>query len=255
MSKASFFRALLHSVAFSLALLSVNSYATVVVHSLNEQVVGWHTTLNANYAESSTTVDKTDYSASFRVSHNNEQRQWLAFGDLSYSDVNGNKSDDSKLLHLRYIHKNIWSELNFEGFLQHESDDFALLASRDLIGGGLALLRKHEDYSIHTLAGIMHEREEHLTDTTQDRDIERFTFSSQLQYVFDNKARFTGVIYFQPAIDQFNDYRSTVKASVNFPLTSNLDMVVGYSWRYNGQAFSDVPPIKRSLSTGISYHF
>jgi len=63
------------------------------------------------------------------------------------------------------------------------------------------------------------------------------------------------VVYLQPALKQLSDYRSTAKANFAFPLTNHLDITMGYSWRYNGDAFTGVPPIKRSFSTGISYHF
>lgn len=236
-------------------LFSQISQATVIVHSLNEQKVGLHTTLGAKYAESSSTVSKKDYDADFRLSHNNDLRQWLLFGNLGYSAVNGNKSEDSKLIHLRYIHKNLVSDLNFEGFVQHESDDFALLSSRELVGAGLALLKKTDDYAFHTMLGIMHEQESHLTDSSQDKQLERMTFSSQLQWYFVNKAQFTSVIYYQPAIDEIKNYRATLKANYKMPINNTVDLVIGYSWQYNNNAFTNVPAVKRSFSTGISYHF
>lgn len=245
-----------HGVLLGSALLASGAVqATVVVHSLQEQVQGWHTSLEASYASSTTTVDKTDYSGDFRVSHNTEQRQWLLFGDMSYSDVNGAKSDDSSMLHARYIQKQALGNFNLEVFAQQESDDFSFLASRRLYGAGLAWLSKHENYAVHTLVGLMDEREEHLTDVAQDKALTRLTMSSQVQYVLSNKARLTAVLYYQPATSDFGDYRSTLRASVAFPITEQLDLKLGYAWRYNGEAFADVPPIKRSLTTGIKYSF
>ncbi|MEY3017608.1 MAG: hypothetical protein RL336_743 [Pseudomonadota bacterium] len=229
--------------------------ATVVVHSLQEQVQGWHSSLEANYATSTSTVDKTDYSGNFRVSHNNDQRQWLLFGDMSYSDVNGTKSDDSTMLHARYIHKRAFADWNLEVFAQQERDDFALLAYRRLYGAGLAWLTKRDNFAVHSLMGVMDEREEHLTDDSQHRALTRFTLSSQVQYVLPNKARLTAVVYFQPAASDVSNYRSTLRASLAFPVTDHLELKLGYAWRYNGEAFADVPPIKRSLTTGIRYSF
>jgi len=232
-----------------------SAHATVIVHSLNEQKEGLHTTLGATYSESSSTVSKQDYDANFRLSHNNQQRQWLLFGNLAYSDVDGKKSEDSKLIHLRYIQKDVFSDLNFEGFLQHESDDFSLLSSRELVGGGLSILTKNKRYALHTLVGIMHEREAHLTDSAQDKDLQRLSISSQLQWYFDNKSRFTGVIYYQPDVSEFKQYRSTFKANLTMPFNDNIDVVFGYSWQYNNDAFANVPPVKRAFNTGINYHF
>jgi len=229
--------------------------ATVVVHSLQEQVQGWYTTLQANYATSSSTVEKTDYKGDFRVSNNSDEQQWLLFGNLAYSDVDGTRSDDSQLLHGRYIYKGLIGKLNAEAFVQREQDDFALLASRQLYGAGLSLLKKHDNFALHSMIGVMEESETHISDVTQDRRLTRVTLSSQLQYQLQNKARITLVAYFQPALSQWSDYRSTAKANFAFPLTNHLDITMGYSWRYNGDAFTGVPPIKRSFSTGISYHF
>lgn len=234
---------------------SAVSHATVVVHSLKEQVQGWHTSLEASYATSSTTVDKTDYKGSFRVSNNDEARQWLFFGNLAYSDVDGKKNDDSALVHTRYIQKHVLSDLNLEVFAQRETDEFEVLALRRLYGAGLSLLKQHQGYAFHTLLGVMSEREEHLNDASQDRDLTRFTLSSQVQYKMPNQALLTAVVYFQPAINDFADYRSTFNASVAFPIVDRLDLKVGYSWRYNGEAFVGVPPIKRAFTTSVSYHF
>lgn len=242
-------------LAASCLCVSAISHATVVVHSLKEQVEGWSTTVEASYSSSSTTVDKKDYKGEFRLSHNSDQRQWLLFGDMSYSDVNGNTSEDSKLIHGRYIHKKAIAGLNVEVFAQQERDDFALLASRRLYGAGLAMLKKHERYSVHTLLGVMDEREEHLTDPDQHQALTRLTLSSQIQYQLENQARLTAVVYYQPAASDLANYRSTFRASLAFPLTEQLDLKVGYAWRYNGEAFTDVPPIKRSFTTGVSYHF
>jgi opacity protein-like surface antigen len=249
--KKTWLSTLLVSVVFT----SYAAQATVVVHSLQEQVQGWHTSLEASYATSSSTVEKTDYSGNFRFSNNSDQRQWLMFGDISYSDVNGAKSDDSTMLHARYIHKQALGDVNVEVFAQQERDDFALLASRRLYGAGLAWLSKHDNYAIHSLVGVMDEREEHLTDASQDKALTRFTLSTQVQYVMSNKARLTAVLYYQPAASDFGNYRSTLRASVAFPLSERLDLKLGYAWRYNGEAFVDVPPIKRSLTTGIKYSF
>lgn len=250
-----FFRLLFIGCFLGLSLGSAAVHATVVVHSLKEQVKGWHTTLDASYASSSTTVDKTDYKGSFRLSNNDESRQWLLFGNLAYSDVNGKANDDSTLLHGRYIRKNVLADVNIELFVQRETDDFEVLAQRRLYGGGLSLLNQFDGLAFHSLAGIMNEREEHLSDPSQDRDLTRFTLSSQLQYQLPNKAVLTAVVYFQPSTSDMSDYRSTFKADIAFPLVDRLELKVGYSWRYNGEAFVGVPPIKRAFTTGVSYHF
>lgn len=240
-------------LGFTLASAAV--HATVVVHSLKEQVKGWHTTLDASYASSSTTVDKTDYKGSFRVSNNDASRQWLLFGNLAYSDVDGKTNDDSTLLHGRYIHKNVWADANIELFVQREKDDFEVLAQRRLYGGGLSILSQFDSLTFHSMAGVMNEREQHLSDPTQDRELTRFTLSSQVQYQLPNKALLTAVAYFQPSTSDMSDYRSTFKADIAFPLVDRLELKIGYSWRYNGEAFIGVPPIKRAFTTGVSYHF
>lgn len=247
------FRLLL--VALVCGVFSSFSQATVVVSSLKEQAEGWVSSVSASYAASSSTVEKTEYKGSFRSSNNNDQRQWLMFGELEYGEVDGTKNADSQLVHSRYIRKHVVGELNFEGFVQNESDDFAKLASRRLYGGGLSWQDKRDNLALHVMLGVMDEREEHATDASQNRQLTRATSSLQLHYQLENQALLTSVLYFQPALNDFGDYRSTFKANFAFPMTQSLNINIGYSWRYNGEAFVGVPPIKRELTTGISYSF
>jgi len=242
-------------LALPLLALSTQSLATVIVQGLNEELEGWTLKLAGSYAETTGKTEKTVYGANYSTEYNNGLNQFRSHGGLAYNETNGNDVTDNKLVHLRYVRKELIGPLRGETFYQNQANDVNLVAERELIGGGLSYRDLNEQLSYHVMVGVMNEKEEHLTDTTLNRDVERMTISTQLQWTFKSKNRLNVVIYHQPNISEFDDYRTTLESTLIVPLGERVDINFSYANNMNTTPFGDVPKRSTNFETSISYSF
>ncbi len=68
------------------------------------------------------------------------------------------------------------------------------------------------------MAGLMREREEHLTDNSLDVNSTRMTFSARFKYQNEYKTTFYITSYFQPKVDEPNDSRSLFEIGFDVPV-------------------------------------
>ncbi|TFH68522.1 DUF481 domain-containing protein [Gammaproteobacteria bacterium LSUCC0057] len=242
-------------IALPLLLLSAQSMATVIVQGLNEEVEGWVFKLAGSFAETTGKTEKTAYGASYSTEYNNGLNQFRSHGSLSYNETNGSTVSDNQLVHLRYVRKELAGPLRGEFFYQNQANDVNLVAERELVGGGLSYRDLNEQLSYHVMVGVMNEKEQHLTDSSQDRDVERMTISTQLQWTFKSKNRLNVVIYHQPNISEFDDYRTTLESTLIVPLGEHVDINFSYANNMNTTPFGDVPKRSTNFETSISYRF
>ena len=241
--------------ALPLLLLSAQSMATVIVQGLNEEKEGWVAQVAGSYAETTGVTEKTAYGVSYSTEYNNGLNQFRSHGGITYNETNGSLISDNQLVHLRYVRKELAGPLRGEFFYQNQSNDVNLVASRELIGGGLSYRDLNEQLSYHVMVGVMNEQEEHLTDDSLNRDVDRMSISTQLQWTFKSKNRLNVVIYHQPNISEFSDYRTTFVSTLIVPLGERTDINFSYSNNMNTTPFGDIPKRSTNFETSISYSF
>ncbi len=235
--------------------LSTQSMATVIVQGLNEELEGWVFKIAASYAESTGVTERTVYGANYATEYNNGLNQFRSHGGLAYNETNGSTISDNQLVHLRYVRKGLVGPLRGEFFYQLQANDIKLVAERELIGGGLSYRSFSEQLNYHVMVGLMNEQEQHLTDATLDRDVDRMNISTQLQWTFKSKNKLNIVLYHQPNIDDFDDYRTTFESTLVVPLGERVDVNFSYSNNMNTTPFGAIPKRSTNFETSISYSF
>jgi hypothetical protein len=125
------------------------------------------------------------------------------------------------------------------------------------LGGGVSrLLTRDKRWRVLTFLGAMREREEHLTDSAQNRSETRASLSLQGKYTSAHGWTLDGVSYWQPnANGEAADRRVTGELALSFPLSQRLSFTSGYLYRYNGRPFEGVGRENRKLTSGLNFKF
>ena len=237
--------------------LPVSAQATVIVRQIDEVREGGSGSLSAAFEESAATTQKQSYDVSFSAVFKDRDQEWRSFGSVAYGEVNDVEDEDEQMLHLRHVQHQAFGDWRWETFAQVESDDFADLGQRDLLGGGVSrLLTRDKRWRVLTFLGAMREREEHLTDSAQNRSETRASLSLQGKYTSAHGWTLDGVSYWQPnANGEAADRRVTGELALSFPLSQRLSFTSGYLYRYNGRPFEGVGRENRKLTSGLNFKF
>jgi putative salt-induced outer membrane protein YdiY len=235
-----------------------SAHATVIVRQIDPVDEGWALALDGSFADETGSTQKRDYKAAFNLSHRRNVHEMRAFGGVSYGRVNGAENTDNHMLHMRYIRSDVYGALRFEGFVQTESDDFASLSRRNLLGGVVSRFFNKPDGTQRLLAmiGVMREEETHVSNAAEDRDVTRATASLQARWQLPRDNRLYFISYVQPNLeDMGDDMRVTAELSLEVPLSDRLSLTTGYNYRYNDKPFENVPREKTKFSTGFKFAF
>lgn len=242
-----------------LGVLSVfPAHATVIVRQIDPVIDGWALAVDGSFSDETGSTEKRDYNAAFNLSYKQGRHEWRGFGGLSYGRLNGEENTDNHIAHLRYIRGGIYGPWRFEGFVQTESDDFASLSRRNLLGGGISRFFNKSDDTQRLLAmiGVMREDEDHVSDASEDREVTRITASLQARWQLPRDNRLYFITYVQPNLEHMSDDRRvTAEVSLEVPLSDRLSLTTGYNYRYNDKPFENVPREKTKFSTGFKFAF
>ena len=153
-------------------------------------------------------TDTTNYSGGLRVQYDNNLSYavWTDFSG-SYGEANGEENTNKTNAHARLIHKLYEKNLNWEVFVQSETNKFTNIDEKYLSGGGLRYDFFDEDYGdLYFGLGGFYERINYTT--TIDPSESNARMNSYIAYTlkFGDDAELAYVGYYQPKFEEFSDY-------------------------------------------------
>ncbi|NMH60958.1 DUF481 domain-containing protein [Alteromonas ponticola] len=242
-------------------LLSSTTYAIVPVDQSNVAEKGVSGNVGVSINGQSGNKDEHEYSLSSILRYGQREDSWVLITDYNYSETNDIKDEDEFYSHLRWTRFNFFSpQVDAELFAQYEYDDFADLSSRKLAGGG-ARWRFSQDFDQAELktsigTGLFYEVEKSLStggevETTRANLYAKFLYSQSSQYPFD--AYLT--LYYQPAVDEIENFRSVVISGLEFKITKTLSLTLETELEHNSEPFTDVEKTDFEYGVRLSYSF
>lgn len=178
----------------------------------------------------------------------------LLKNDLEFQRIQANRFANKGASHLRYNYK-LKPRLTWEFFLQGQYNKVSKINFRGLAGTGLRFkLTTSDDYKVYFGTLVMFEQNE-LDD---HRGIERYFRSSSylsLSLYPTKDITIISTTYYQPKIENFEDYRVLSQTSLVFTLFRNFDFKTTYSFIYDQFPAEGVPRSQYDLKTGIVYSF
>jgi len=190
---------------------------------------GVHTDAKVSLNTSRGSAEIDNYSTSLKVTYDNNISYvvWSEFS-YKYGEVNGEENTNRTYLHLRYIQAITPKNLRAEFLLQRETDKFKLIDYRGLAGAGLRYKFPTEAKAYFGLGGFY----ENITYTSDDAEEKNVRLNTYLAYKLELEDGFTlsYTFYYQPKIDDFEDYVETNSFELNLPIREHLSLTINASY-------------------------
>lgn len=188
----------------------------------------------------------------------NSQFTWLAEKSINlavlgyqYGESNNLRSVNKAFVHYRYIHQ-LKDTMDLELFTQLETNEFTRLSYRGLVGAGLRFsMFNTSSHRAFIGTGLFYSKEKTefisgLTDGGVEK-LSRGNFYFLSKFNITSSISFSNVIYYQPRLSHFSDYRALLESKFDFKINKNL------SFRLILDVSHDTEPSQSIESTDISY--
>lgn len=157
--------------------------------------------------------------------------------------------------HLRYNYK-VLDNITWEAFVQSQYNSISKIKFRGLAGTGPRFkLLGLEKYRLYLGTLLMYEHEELNEETLLiNRDWRASTYLSLSFFPTDNIS-FVSTTYYQPVLNEFQDYRIASENSFVLGIFEKLSLRVTYTLTFDATPATEVPNTFYNLSTGLLYAF
>lgn len=179
--------------------------------------------------------------------------------DSAYGQSNGVRDTNRAFVHVRHI-VIVRERRSVELFAQVEHDEFTRLQRRALLGGGLRFRlfeATHDHLDLGVGAMYVQETlddEPGLTDGGTDY-FWRLNSYLNWQTELNDTVRFVSTAYYQPALDDPEDFRLLADADLKVKLASDLDLKLSLEIAHDSRPPQTVEPTDVRYLTGIELHF
>ena len=238
------------------------AHAIVNIEALHtgEPQPGYSGTVNIAVDGQSGNTDKLSVNAGARLQWHGGAVTNFAILRYNYGETSGVQDTNKLFSHARHIHQ-ISAKTAYEGFIQAERNTFNRLSFRGLLGGGLRLTLAEvpDNKSLHLGLGGFFSREtlEKRTGTTDAGSSNTWRVSTYLNYVqqLNKSVRVHSTTYYQPAVDDFSDYRLLEDATLSVKMTDSLSLNVSLDLAHDSKPPQAVKKTDTTYGTGIEYSF
>lgn len=221
--------------------------------------IGWYERADLNLSWLQNTKEILNIGGAFQLEFQYKKRILLSITKFNYMDIDNSSFVNQGFQHLRYNRlMNKW--LTFETFGQVQYNEKILLKLRALAGSGFkfSVLNK-ETKKIKLGLAYMFEYNE---DNSIDPDIrfnihrdQRLSSYLTLFFVISETARIASTTYFQPNINDFEDYRLSTQSSLIFDVTKKLKFTNTYSLLFDSRVPDGAPQTIQKFKSGLRYVF
>ena len=165
-------------------------------------------------------TEKDEYDFSSRLSYDNNRSYvtWIDF-NYAYGEAQGVENENKAYAHYRFMHTMFDPDWNWELYAQNEGDDFRQIQRRLLGGAGVRwrFLQSEAFGRIYTGVGGYYE---YLNYTDPQIDPKEYNSRMSIYVAYTKKfgkdARVSLSSYYQPKVDDFQDYYTYTGASLLF---------------------------------------
>jgi len=238
------------------------AHAIVNIESLRtgEPPQGYSGSMNLAVDGQSGNTEKLGINAGARLQWHRGAVTNFALLRYTYGETSGIQDTNKLFSHARHIRR-VSEDTAYEGFIQAERNTFARLSFRGLMGGGvrLKLLETPGVKSLHLGLGGFFSREtlQERTGLTDGGSQNIWRFSTYLNYLhrLNDQVRVLSTTYYQPAMDDFSDYRLLEEATLSVKMNDKLSLNLSLDLTHDSKPPQSVKKTDTTYSTGIEYSF
>jgi hypothetical protein len=181
----------------------------------------------------------------------NFKNYFLILGNIDYSLVNGDELSNSGLIHIRYNRK-LNKKLRLEVFTQYQYNRILGIERRNLIGIGPRYKINKSEKTVFYIGSLLMQEFEKASDNMKTISFQRL--SNYLSLSIKNNAKtleFASVVYYQPNVNFWKDYRVSSQAALAFNITSKLQFVNCVNYGYDSYAPANFSKKNIVLTNGL----
>ncbi len=186
-------------------------------------------------------------------------RQFIVLS-YDYSQAQEQRSTNKSFFHARHVQQ-FHPQRAWEAFVQVESNEFARLSFRGLIGGGMrwTLNPSNEQYSLHLGTGAFVVRETFEDDANytdlKDDDFSRANIYIAYKHKINQQLSLVSTGYYQPRLDDSQDYRALEQTSLHVKMSDQLSLSVSLDLSHDNRPPDGVEKTDISYKTALNYRF
>lgn len=249
-------KVVLSAILLAVCSLSAKAITDIESQRHNDDVDGLKGAIDFSITGKSGNSDKQTSAASGRLDYRRAESQALFIAKTEYGESNKIKDADNNFVHFRYIHHNS-ERFAWESFMQYQDDEFKLLDSRKLIGGGVRYdLSVEQTYQLSLGLGAYYTEEVHQLAATELREdyARANSYVSYSQQLTDT-ATISNTLYWQPRFSRLSDSYVYNNFSLSVKINDALSLKVSLESQYDSQPVANVEHSDHSYYTALVYEF
>ncbi len=216
---------------------------------------GWSGTVSANFAIKRNVNDILVLGTDAHIQYKMNDHLVIFKNDISFLKIDGDRFSNSGITHVRHNYK-LKPRIAWETFVQGQYNKVNLIDFRGLVGTGPRFkLDNSEKYKFYLGTLLMYEQEQTADGITPNQnDFRGSTYLSFSLYPNDN-VTFVSTTYYQPLIENFNDYRISSQSSLIVGLFANFSIKTTYTFVYDAFPAIGIRTSQYDFTTGVAYTF
>ncbi len=249
---------------FSFLFFHHSAFAIVNIESKRAdpaaQEEGFEGFVNVDISGDNGNTKESDLALSVQLNWAGENSSDLLMLNYAYGETANVKDTDQSFLHYRHV----WlarETVSYEAFTQLETNEFTRLKLRSLLGGGIRLKLDlpEKPHSAYLGLGLFRSREDLDPLISGGEVIEDYTtrLNSYLVYRYhmNEHVRLLNMLYYQPDVSEFGDYRLLEQLAINVALNKSLSLTVSIDIAHDSRPPQNVETTDTSYRTGLEYRF
>lgn len=245
---------------FPLLFIGSTAHAIVNMEALHTGApkAGFSGQVELSMKESRGNTDKQEYSLGSRLQHHRNAITNYLLLSGSYGESNGITNTEKGFLHARHMHQ-LGPIVTAEAYGQVETDTFARLELRSLLGAGarLTLLPRAKRGEAYLGLGAYYS-EERIDESFVDGGTERLWRANSylvLKYQASDNTTLVSTTYYQPAMKDSTDYRLLEQAALKVKISDMLSLVIAIDYSRDNRPPIGVVKENITTTTSLSLEF
>lgn len=252
-------------VVFIFICFSFNAFAQVNTERYRKEydTPGFSMRNTTSIDFSSGNTNEFEVGEQLRLDWNKPIQDYYAVIEYDFKRANKEKTKNKGFIHLRSIRQLNEDKIMAEAFTQLEFDQFLQLQSRFLLGIGVRsdLVQLFSDSTLNKPLklfvgiGVMHEGEHYTTDPEIIVSHYRSTNYISLAMRLSEQAQLGFVTYYQPALEDFDDFRFSADMNLTVDVLKNLALSFKIRYLHRSVAIGESVNDDQEIKTGLIFKF
>ncbi|MGW8248235.1 MAG: DUF481 domain-containing protein [Acidiferrobacterales bacterium] len=244
------------ALCFSFIFFSSQAFAIINVESMRVQKEsdGFSGKLQLDADLASGNTNSQRFSFGNRLQWDSGNKTNFIITSYSYGESSGVRDVNKGFIHLRHI-EHINQKWAWESFGQMEQNEFTRLEYRGLIGGGVRHTLRQDDDKSGVYLGLGGFYSTERLDDNTTTSLVRANIYFVIKHKLNDTNRFMSTTYYQPAIDNPDNFRALEQLTYEIAINKKLDLLLSLDITHNSQPPSGVEPTDTGFHTGIKYKF